>query len=213
MPALDDPLRREAGGLEPAGGACPADRPERLPAARAVHPVYALVVGLGHAAPDGRLAEGPRPGREGRQQGHGVAHGQPLPEGAGQHRDPAAAVGEDLDGGGPHAHQQLPAVPSGARHVLAPVDHHVAAPVRLGPDPPHGVGGTPGKASIPARSSRGASAVGLPTRHDEEARRRAHPSASIAFSSAIDPTDGTGASGLRRRSPTAFSSEPLSLPE
>ena len=127
----------------------PFRSPEGLPAARAVHPVDARDERLGHVAPDGRLAEGPRPGHERRRQGHGVAHGRPLPEGAGQHRDPAAAVGEDLDGGGPHAQQQLPAVPGGARHVLAPVDPRVAALVRLGPDPPHGVEGDPwaGRAS------------------------------------------------------------------
>lgn len=212
-PALDDPLRREAGGLEPAGGAGPSGRPEGLPAARAVHPVDARDERLGHVAPDGRLAEGPRPGHERRRQGHGVAHGRPLPEGAGQHRDPAAAVGEDLDGGGPHAQQQLPAVPGGARLALAPVDPRVAALVRLGPDPPHGVEGDPGQGEhprevLPQRLRRGPA-----VRHDEEARSRAHPSASIAFSSAIDPTDGTGTSRLRRRNPTAFCSEPFSLPE
>lgn len=66
---------------------------------------------------------------------------------------------------------------------------------------------------MPARSSRSASAVGRPSRHDEDARRRSHPSASASFSSAIDPTDGTGTSRLRRRNPTAFSTEPFSLPE
>lgn len=72
---------------------------------------------------------------------------------------------------------------------------------------------TPGSASMPARSSRSASATGRPSRHDEDARRRAHPSASRVFSSASEPTEGTGTSRLRRRKPTAFSTDPFSLLE
>ena len=148
-PALDDPLRREAGRLEPGGGAGPADRPEGLPAARAVRPIDARDECPGHVAPDRRLAEGPRPGHERRQRGHRVAHRRALSEGVGRHRGPAAAAGEGLDDGGPHAHQKLPAAPMSARRVLAPVDPRVAALVRLRARPPHGVEGDPGRSEHP----------------------------------------------------------------
>lgn len=72
---------------------------------------------------------------------------------------------------------------------------------------------TPGSARIAARSPRGASADGRPSRRDAAALGRAHPSASGALGSATEATDGTGTSRLRRRKPTAFSTDPLSLPE
>lgn len=36
-----------------------------------------------------------------------------LAEGAGRHRNPPAAVREELDSGGPHAREQLPSVQAG----------------------------------------------------------------------------------------------------
>lgn len=64
-----------------------------------------------------------------------------------------------------------------------------------------------------ARSSGSASAVRRPSRAREEALGRSQPARSRASGSASDPTLGTGTSRLRRMNPTAFSTDPFSLPE
>ena len=73
--------------------------------------------------------------------------------------------------------------------------------------------GDDGSASMAARSSASASGVGRPSRAREAAFKRSHPSLSRSFSSASEPTAGTGTSRLRRMNPTAFSTDPFSLPE
>ena len=73
--------------------------------------------------------------------------------------------------------------------------------------------GTPGSAGMAARSSRSASAVGAPERYLAEALMRSQPSLRARLSAASDGADGSGTSRLRRRKPTAFSTEPFSLPE
>lgn len=73
--------------------------------------------------------------------------------------------------------------------------------------------GSAGSAAIAARSSARASIAGRPSRHREAAFSRSHPAASSPFSSSRDPTDGTGTSRFLRMKPTAFSTEPFSLPE
>ena len=73
--------------------------------------------------------------------------------------------------------------------------------------------GAEGSASIAARSSPSTSGVGRPSRAREEALSLSQPSLGSAFSSASDPTLGTGTSRFRRRNPTAFPTEPFSLPE
>lgn len=104
-------------------------------------------------------------------------------------------------------------MPGGPRHVLAPVDLDAAAPVGAGRGPLAAPSATPGSARIPARSSRGASADGRPSRQGAAALGRAHPSASGALGPATEATDGTGTSRLQRRKPTAFPTEPLPFPE
>ena len=73
--------------------------------------------------------------------------------------------------------------------------------------------GSAGRAGIVARSSAIASGAGRPSRHLEPSLTRRHPSASLASGSAGEAAPGTGTSGLRLGSPTAFSTGPFSLPE
>ena len=63
------------------------------------------------------------------------------------------------------------------------------------------------------RSSASASAVGLPSRQRAAAFTRSQPARSIALSSSREPTEGCGTRRLRLRNPTAFPTEPFSLPE
>lgn len=73
--------------------------------------------------------------------------------------------------------------------------------------------GVPGSASMPARSSGSASAVLLPSLFLAPALMRPQPDASLALSSSSESATGTGTRRLRRRKPTAFSTDPFSFPE
>lgn len=65
--------------------------------------------------------------------------------------------------------------------------------------------------SVAARSPESASGVGRPPRAREGEIGRSQPARSRALSSPSEPTLGTGR--LRRMNPTAFSTDPFSLPE
>ena len=136
----------------------------------------------------------------------------PSPKALGGDGDPAAAVGEDLHRRRAHADELTPTVPGGPGDVLAPVGLDVAAPVCAAAR--HAASNsTPGRARMAARSSRQASPCGLPPRRRAAALTLARPSARNASDSGGAPDADTGTRRLRRRSPTAFSTEPFPFPE
>lgn len=144
-PRLEYLLGGAAGRFEARFPRRTRDGPERPAPAGLVAALYRRHEPVRHVPPDRRLAEGPRPGDEGRNEGGRVAHDPALAPGPLQHGYLPSVPVEYLDASGPHAAHELAAVPGGARAVAVASDLDVAALVRLRLDPPHGVEGDPGQ--------------------------------------------------------------------
>lgn len=66
---------------------------------------------------------------------------------------------------------------------------------------------------MPARPSRNGWGVGAPSLLLDRAFILSHLALSVPLSSSSEPASGTGTRRLRRRKPTALSTEPFSFPE
>ncbi len=134
-------MRRGARGGKARWGGGASDGPQRLPPAVRVQRVDRPHEPRRHVAPDDGLPEGAGTGDERWHEGERVSHRRALPVRAGQHRDPATAVGEDLDGVRPQADDELSRVPSRAGQIAASVHGDDAALVRTRAYPAHGIEG------------------------------------------------------------------------